>query len=124
MKLGLNGEAPEILYHFHSIVSQVWISGEVPQEWKCVSVKVLHKKKDRSEFGNTEAFHSWHMLLKLSSKSSHRLGNFCEETDVFPEKQCGFRPQRLTTDMMFVVRRLQELGRASNVPINTCFIDL
>ena len=26
--------------------------------------------------------------------------------------------------MMFVVRLLQELGRASNVPINMCFIDL
>ena len=26
--------------------------------------------------------------------------------------------------MVFVVRRLQELGRASNVPINMCFIDL
>ena len=25
LKLGLNGEAPEILYHFHSIVSQIWI---------------------------------------------------------------------------------------------------
>ena len=52
LKLGLNGEAPEILYHFHSIVSQVWISGEVPQEWKDVTVKVLHKKKDRTECGN------------------------------------------------------------------------
>ena len=38
LKLGLNGEAPEILYHFH-IVSQVWISVEAPQEWKDVTVK-------------------------------------------------------------------------------------
>ncbi|CAM9318703.1 unnamed protein product, partial [Sphacelaria rigidula] len=26
--------------------------------------------------------------------------------------------------MMFVVRRLQELGQASNIPTNMCFIDL
>ncbi|CAM9400878.1 unnamed protein product, partial [Sphacelaria rigidula] len=41
-----------------------------------------------------------------------------------PEQQCGFRRQRSTTDMMLVVRRLQELGRPSNVPIGVCFIDL
>ena len=51
-KLGLNGEAPAILYHFHSIVSQVWISAEVPQKWRGVTVTVLHKKKDWTECGN------------------------------------------------------------------------
>ena len=97
----------------------------MPQEWKNVTVKVLHKKKDRTECGNYRGIslvaHAAKALLKIVA---HRLGNFCEETDVFPEEKCGFRPQRSTTDMMFVVRRLQELGRASNVPINMCFIDL
>ncbi|CAM9709032.1 unnamed protein product, partial [Sphacelaria rigidula] len=61
-------------------------------------------------------------LLKIVA---NRLGNFCEEAeDVFPEEQCGFRRQRSTTDMIFVVLRLQELGRASIVPPNMCFIDL
>ena len=55
---------------------------------------------------------------------AHRLGNFCEDTDLFPEEQCGFQPQRSTTGMMFVFRCLQELGRASNVPINMRFFDL
>ena len=32
--------------------------------------------------------------------------------------------QRSTTDMMFVVRRLQELGRTSNTSLEICFIDL
>ena len=112
LKPGLNGEAPEILHHFHSIVPQVWISGEVPQEWKYVTVKELHKKKNRTECGNYRGIslvaHAAKALLKIVA---HRLSNFCEETDVFPEEQCGFRPQRSTTDMMFVVRRLQELGR-------------
>ena len=36
-----------------------------------------------------------------------------------------FRPHRSTTDMMFAVRRLQELGRKARVPLFLlCFIDL
>ena len=47
LKLGLNGEAPENCTT--SIASsQVRISGEVPQEWKYVTIKALHKKKDRT----------------------------------------------------------------------------
>ena len=95
LKLGLNWKAPEILYHFDSIVSQVWISGEVPQKWKDVAVKILHKKKDRTECGNYRGIslvaHAANALLKIVV---HRLGNFCEEPVVFAEEQCGFRLHR------------------------------
>ncbi|CAN0075652.1 unnamed protein product [Sphacelaria rigidula] len=125
LMLGLNGEASDILYHFHDIASAVWTSGEVPQEWKDVTIKALHKKQDRTQCSNYRGIslvaHAAKALLKIVA---NRLGDFCEGTDVFPEKQCGFRRQRSTIDMMFVVRRLQELGRASNIPINMCLIDL
>ena len=43
---------------------------------------------------------------------------------MLPEKQCGFRPDRSTTDVMFVVRRLQEIRRKAGVSLFVCFIDL
>ena len=52
------------------------------------------------------------------------LSNYCEAKGIFPDEQCGFRPARLTVDMLFVVRRLQELGRARKIPLYMCFIDL
>ena len=55
---------------------------------------------------------------------ANRLGDFCKEAGNLPEEQCGFRPQHSTTDMMFVVRRLQELGRTSNTSLEICVIDL
>ncbi|CAN0066575.1 unnamed protein product, partial [Sphacelaria rigidula] len=120
---GPDGIPAEILYHFHDLVSAVWTSGEVPQEWKDVTIKVLHKKLDRAQCSNYRGIslvaHTAKVLLKIVA---NRLGDFCEETDVFPKEQCGFRRQRSTIDMMFVVR--QELGRTSNIPINMCFIDL
>ena len=45
-------------------------------------------------------------------------------TDCYPEKQCGFRPDRSTMDTMFVVRRLQKIGRRAGVSLLMCFIDL
>ena len=62
--------------------------------------------------------HTGKVLLKIVA---NRLGDFCEEAGILPEEQCGFRPQRSTTDMMFVVRRLQELGRTNNTSLEICF---
>ena len=36
---------------------------------------------------------------------------------------CSFRPARSTIDMLFVVRRLQELGRQRKIPLYMCFVD-
>ena len=53
-----------------------------------------------------------------------RLSNYCEAEGILPEEQCDFRPAQSAVDM-FVVRRLQELGRATkNLPVHRCFIDL
>ena len=124
-KLGLSDSSHEILFAFHDIIVAVWMTGEVPQEWKNNTIKVLHKKKDRTECSNYRGLslvaYAGKVLLKIVA---NRLGDFCEEAGILPEEQCGFRPQRSTTDMMFVVRRLQELGRTSNTSLEICFIDL
>ena len=101
------------------------MTGEVPQEWKDATIKVLHKKKDRTECSNYRGLslvaHTGKVFLKIVA---NRLRDFCEEAGIIPEDQCGFRPQRSTTDMMFGVRRLQELRRTSNTSLEICFIDL
>ena len=52
------------------------------------------------------------------------LSNYCEAKGILPEEQRGFRPARSTIDMLFVVRRLQELGLERKIPLYMCFIDL
>ena len=65
--------------------------------------------------------HAGKVLLKVNAG---RLSDFCEREIILPEQQCGFRPQRSTVDMMFVVRRLQELARKKDTPLFLCIIDL
>ena len=81
--------------------------------------------KDRSDCSNCRrislAAHSGKVLLKMVAS---RLSNYCEPKGILPEEQCGFRPARSKIDMLFVVRRLQELGRERKIPLYVCFIDL
>ena len=107
LKLGLFDSSHEILLAFHDIIVAVWMTGGVPQKWKDATIKVLHKKKDRTECSNYRGLslvaHAGMVLLIVVA---NRLNEFCEEAGILPKERCGFRPQRATTNMMFVVRRL------------------
>ena len=112
------------LRKFHDIIVAVWRGGGVPQQWKDATIKVIHKKKDRDECGNYRGIslvaHAGKVLLIVIAG---RLSDYCERENILPEEQCGFRPQRSTVDMMFVLRRLQELAR-KDTPLYLCCIDL
>ena len=90
----------------------------MPQQWKDAIIMVLHKKKDRTECGNYRGIspvaHAGKILLKIITR---RLSEYCERVGILPEEQSGFQPNRSTTDMMFVIRRLQELARKKQIPL-------
>ena len=68
--------------------------------------------------------HTSHVGKVLLKVVARRLGAYCEVKGLLPEEQCGFRPDRSTTDIMFVIRRLQEVGRKTGVYLHMCFVDL
>ena len=90
-----------------------------------VRLKPLYKKGDKTECGNYRGIslvsHAGKVLLKVVAR---RLSAYCETKGLLPEEQCWFRPNRSTTDMMFVVCRLQEVGRKAGVSLHMCFVDL
>ena len=90
----------------------------MPQQRKDAIIMVLHRKKDRTEFGNYRGIslvaHAGKILLKIIAR---RLSEYCERVGILPEEQSGFRPDCSTTDVMFVIRRLQELARKKRIPL-------
>ena len=72
--------------------------------WKDATIKVVHKRIDRTDFGNYSGIslvtHAGKVLLKISAG---RLRDYCEREGILPEEPCGFRPPRSTVDMMLVV---------------------
>ena len=97
----------------------------MPQQWNDAIIMILHKKKGRTQCGNCRGIllvaHAGKILLKIIA---HRLSEYCERVGILTEEQSGFRPNRSTTDMMFVIRRLQELARKKRILLYVCFIDL
>ena len=124
-KITLNDD-PALRRRLLDMAVRIWRGGEVPQQRKYAIIKVLHKKKDWTECGNYNrgislVAHAGKILLKIIAR---RLGEYCERVGILPEEQNGFRPNRSTTDMMFAIRRLQELARKEQIPHYVCFIDL
>ena len=58
--------------------------------------------------------HAGKILLKIIAR---RLIEYCECVGILPEEQSGFRPNRSTTDIVFVIRRLQKLARKKRIPL-------
>ena len=90
LKLGLH-ENRTILRELHRITKLLRHGGQVPQQqWKDATIKVLHKKKDRTECGYYRGIslvaHAGKVLLKVVAM---RLGNYCESKGLLPEEQCG-----------------------------------
>ena len=87
--------------------------------------EISAEKKDRTECGNyrdiSVVVPAGKILLKMVAT---RLGIYCEAKRLLLKEQCGFHLPRSTTDMMFAVRKLQELGRKAQGPPSPCFIYL
>ena len=114
-----------ILLEFYRLTILIWREGKVPQQWKDAVITVLHKNGDKTECGNYRSIllvsHAGKVFLKVVAR---RLSAYCEAKGLLPKEQSGFRPDRSTTDMMFVVHRLQEIRRKAGVSLFMCFIDL
>ena len=83
-------------------------------------------KSDKTECGNYRGIslvsHAGKkVLLKVVAR---RLSAYCDAKGLLPREQCGFRPNPSIADMIFVVCRLQEIGRKAKVSLFMCFIDL
>ena len=114
-----------ILLELYQLTTLIWREGKVPQQWKDAVITVLHKKGDKTECGNYRGIslvsHAGKVLLKGVAR---RLSAYCEAKALLSEEQYGFRPDHSTTDMMFAVHRLQEIGRKAVVSLFMCFIYL
>ena len=87
-------------------------------------IVTLYKNKgDRSDCNNYRGISLLSVVGKLYARVVLlRLQQLAER--VYPESQCGFRPESSTVDMIFSLRQLQEKCREQQKPLYIAFIDL
>ena len=102
-----------------------WAQGTVPQDMRDAVIVSLYKNKgEKCECSNYRGV----TLLSIAGKILSRvildrlIPSIAEEN--LPESQCGFRANRGTADMVFVLRQIQEKCREQNMGLHAAFIDL
>ncbi|VDM06026.1 unnamed protein product [Schistocephalus solidus] len=103
----------------------MWCHGGVPQDFKDVTFVHLYKRK-----GNRQLYDNHRVISLLNIAGNivarillNRLNGHLEK-GLIPESQCGFRRDRVTTDMIFANRQLQEKCQEMRTHLYTTFVDL
>ena len=114
---------PALIKPLHHLLCQCWEEGVV-QDMKDSKIITLYKNKgERADCNNYRGISllsiAGKAFAKVALKRLQILGD-----RVYPESQCGFRPERSTVDMIFSLRQLQEKCREQGKPLYVAFIDL
>nr|VZI20132.1 unnamed protein product [Spirometra erinaceieuropaei] len=116
---------PQLMDHLFALFEEMWRQGEVPQDFKDVTVLHLYKRKGNRQICDN---HRGISLLNIAGKIFarillNRLNNHLEQ-GLLPESQCGFRRHRGTTDMIFAARQLQEKCQEMRAYLHSTFVYL
>lgn len=130
---GVDGIPPEVwknggpaLYtKLHEFFVCCWEQGKLPHDLKDAVIITLYKNKgEKSDCSNYPSITLLSVAGKILARVLlNRLVSAIAE-DHLPETQCGFRANRGTTDMVFVLRQIQEKCREQNKALYVTFVDL
>jgi len=130
---GVDGIPPEIWKYggpalhskLHELLVCCWEQSKLPRDFPDAVIVTLYKNKgEKSDCSNYRGITILSIAGKILARVLlNRLIPAIAE-DHLPETQCGFRANRGTTDMVFVLRQLQEKCREQNKELCVTFVDL
>jgi sorting nexin-29 len=112
----------ELKKRLHALICKIWRDGKMPNDWKVGLIVSLFKKGDKMKCENYRGITLLNVAYKiLSSFILVWLKEYLEE--ILGEYQCSFRPQRRTTDQIFVVRQIVEKFCMPDIDLHLLLID-
>jgi len=101
----IKNTSQELKKRLQALVCKIWRDEKMSDDWKLGLIVHLFKKGDKIKCLNYRGITPLNVAYKiLSSIILERLKEYWE--DKLGEYQCGFRPQRRTTDQIHVVRQI------------------
>ncbi|VDL95551.1 unnamed protein product [Schistocephalus solidus] len=102
-----DGRLPRLMAELTTLFQEMWRQGQVPQDFKDVTIVHLYKRKGNRQLCDN---HRGISLLNIARKIFarillYRLNGHLEH-GLLPESQCGFRRHGGTTDLLFAARQL------------------
>ena len=115
-----------MLDKLQDLFTNCWENGTLPQDFRDAVIVSLYKNKgEKSECSNyrgiTRLFSNAGKIL-ARVLLNRLIPTIAQENTL--ESQCGFRSNRRTVDMIFVLRQIQEKCREQNMGLYAVFIDL
>ncbi len=116
---------PALHTKLHEFFVCCWEQGKLPQNLRDAVIITLYKNKgEKSDCSNYRGITLLSVAGKILARVLlNRLVPAIAEAHL-PETQCGFRANRGTTDMVFVLRQIQEKCREQNKALYVTFVDL
>jgi hypothetical protein len=104
-----------------ALICKIWKDEKMPDDWKVGLIVPLFKEGDKMKCENYRGITLLNVAYKiLSSIILERFKEYLKE--ILGKYQCGFRPQRGTTDQIFVVRQILEKFYAHDIDLHLLFI--
>lgn len=110
----------EIMEKIHMIITRIWDTEIIPQDWKCAMIHPLHKKGDKTDPNNyrgisllpiTYKILSKALLYRLEKQVDHQIGEY----------QAGFRRGRSCAEQIWNLRTILRMRNTRNTVIT--FVD-
>lgn len=112
----------ELIGIMHDMIKEIWNTERLPQQWLDGALCPLHKKGDKLNCNNYRGISLLNTGYKVFAKVLYnRIVPHAE--NVIGEYQCGFRPDRSTTDQIFNIRLILQKGREFKINTYHLFID-
>ena len=128
---GIDGIPAEVFKHggtllkenLLKLIQKCWEEQTLPQDFKdAVLIPIYKNKGDRRDCGNYRGISLLSVAGKILAKILQQRLKILSES-VLPESQCGFRPSRSTTDMIFSVRQIHEKAIEQQQELYIVFVD-
>jgi sorting nexin-29 len=111
----------KICSEIHKLINSIWNKEELPEQWKESVIVPIYKKDDKTDCSNYSGISLLSTTYKiLSNIFLSRLTP--HEEDITGVHQCGFRPNRSTTDHIFCIRQILETKWEYNEAVYQLFV--